>query len=253
MNRDEKLIKKVIVSQLKNSQDISESIYSSFKRLYYDMRVNEKNTDVIREIFPLDYKEIGISKSCFKDLLEMNFRRFNNIEKYILINGTQHLIRTKIEEYPMNLDNLKSFLQTTCGINLSNEELEHMLHFLEKDLINESYSITSKEIYELLIANTFFSNYLPQTIIFYVYDRYEKELERMESSQIGLTNEGSHNAKSILYINLSKIRKFFEFYKNYFTDNEINFIENECSMLEQEFSLDEFVYSILSLRKFKCY
>ena len=97
MNRDEKLIKKVIVNQLKNSQDISESIYSSFKRLYYDMRVNEKNTDVIREIFPLDYKEIGISKSCFKDLLEMNFRRFNNIEKYILINGTQHLIRTKIE------------------------------------------------------------------------------------------------------------------------------------------------------------
>ena len=112
------------------------------------------------------------------------------------IRGTQHLIRTKIDEFPMNLDNLIPFLKTTCGSNFSSEEVEQLLHFLENDFINEMSTITSKEIYELLIANTFFSNYLPQTIIFYVFDCYKKELASIESP--GFTIEENYTTKSIL-------------------------------------------------------
>ena len=196
------MIKKVLLRQLRRASDIAEGIICSFKKLYFDIRNLEKNSELVESIFPLDFKEIGISKTCLKDFIDMNFRRFNCIEKFSYIKGTNHKIKTKIEEHPMIIQNLNKFLKTTSGSNFNEEQLENMLHFLENEYLNDLSKITNKEIYDMLIANTFFSNYHPQIFILYVFEHYRKELTLFECSQEenGIIEiQGNENHQTELY------------------------------------------------------
>ena len=197
MKREEKIIKKVINYQLRKASEMAESICFSFKRLYFDIRVYEKHSGMVDSILPLDYKEIGISKTCLKDFIDMNFRRYNDIEKYTRIKGTNHKVKTKIEEFPMNMERLNLFFNSTCGRSFNSEEIEHLLHFIETDEKIELDKISNKDIYDLLIANTFFSNYHPQTIMFYVFDRYDKE-EELTEPQIRNKTNNNYNIHSIM-------------------------------------------------------
>ncbi len=174
------MIKKVVLRQLRNASKTAETIICNFKKIYYDIRNLEKKSELVESIFPLDYKEIGISKTCLKDFIDMNFRRFNYIQKYSYIKGTTHKVKTKLEEHPMIIQNLNQFLKTTTGCSFTETQFENMLHFLENECLFDLSKVTNKEIYEMLIANTFFSNYHPQIFILYVFDNYKREITYIE-------------------------------------------------------------------------
>lgn len=174
MKRSENNIKKVINQQLFKAGETAEKIYSGFKRLYFDMKLNEKKIGKIDSLIPKD-KELGITKNYLIDLVKIAVKRFKNIPKRTTIVGSTQTIMTAYENFPFDInEELRPFL-TSCGNHLTNNEIEHLLHFIEKiDEIDFS-SITSHEIYDLHTMTIFFSNNLPQKIISYVLDKYFDE------------------------------------------------------------------------------
>ena len=183
MKRDENRIKKVIHQQLFQASQISEKIYSCFKRLYFDIRLNEKKTGKISSLIPGD-TDMGLTKNYFVDLVKIAIKRFKNIPKRTVIEGTKIDILTKYEDYPFQInEELRPFLKS-CGNDLTNSEIEHLLHFIEKIEESEFSNITCNEIYDLHTMTIFFSNNMPQKIITYVLDKFFEEENSMLTSKM---------------------------------------------------------------------
>jgi hypothetical protein len=166
------------------------------------------------------------------------------------------MVRAKLEYYPIPIEDLKSFIETSSGTVLTQTEIENCLHFIETDnYFFDSERVSSLQIYEMIISNTFFSNYHPQIFFYYVFDNYLREMKSIESPFISFNQQESPffmHQRSIEFSTPSLL-KFFEFYKTYFTEEQTKFIERECGLLGPQFSLDSFIFTLVSLRQFKPY
>lgn len=174
MKRDENRIKKVISQQLIRAGEISEKIYGCFKRLWFDNRITEKRQGKIDSLLPKG-TDLGLTKNHLIDLVKVAIKRYKNIPKRTKIEGSNQTILTNYEDFPFQInEELRPFLKT-CGNDLSNNEIEHLLHFIEKIEDSEFTTITCNEIYDLHTMTIFFSNNMPQRIISEVLDKYFDE------------------------------------------------------------------------------
>jgi len=236
MRRNDKNVKKVINKQIENAAETVEIIYQGFKRLFYDMKLNEKKKkgDKDAKVLPLDNK-LGVSEITLMNLINVQIRRFKLIPKNDIHNIHKYKISVK--------DDLKSFFKTT-GNRLSDNEIQHVLHFIESFSEKDLDSLTNEHIYEMYCSTLYFSNEFPQQIINEVFKQYFDEREEIET----VTNFSDKKG-----LNLSKISDFLHWYSNYFGHELITFIKEECAYLEKDFSIDAFIHMLISLRRYNPY
>ena len=87
-------------------------------------------------------------------------------------------------------------------------------------------------------AVLFFRQKKPQDIIKYVFDNYH-------------TNNPKYFKD--IYFEWGNIECFFETYKNYFSNVEIEFMKNVCEYIGDTFTLDGFIMGILAPRQYYAY
>lgn len=214
MKRDEKNISRVINRQLELAADLVENIYHGFKRLYFDIRLNNKKSGEEEQILPLD---LGHTKSTLERLIDIQIRRFKSIPKKIKKDG--EFITPKLEDYPISVnEELKLFFKTS-GNHMSQAEIQHLTHFLENISEKEIDTLTNKEIYDLYFSTIFFSNTFPQTIIFYILEKYFEERQDIETLM-------DRTEKALT---TAKVGDFMHWYSNYFNTEQIFFIKEEVS------------------------
>jgi len=236
MKRNDKNVKKVINKQIENAAETVEHIYQGFKRLYYDMKLNEKKKkgDLGAKVLPLDNK-LGLSEITLMNLINIQIRRFKLIPK----NDIQN-----IHNYQISLqDELKAFFKTS-GNRMSDHDIQHAQHFIESFSDKEIEHLTNEHIYEMYCATLYFSNEFPQQIISEVFKQYFDERDEIET----VTNFSDKRA-----LNLLKVSEFLQWYSNYFGHELIIFIKEECAYLEKEFSIDAFIHMLISLRRYNPY
>jgi|LauGreDrversion4_2_1035121.scaffolds.fasta_scaffold630800_1 hypothetical protein len=178
MKRDENNIKKVVNQQLFKSGDMAEKIYNSFKKIWFDIKINERKTGKIDSIIPKD-TDLGLTKNHLIDLVKIAIKRYKNIPKRTEIEGSNRTILTAYENFPFTInEELRPFLKT-CGNDLTNGEIAHLMHFIEKIEESEFSTLTCNEIYDLHTMTIFFSNNMPQKIISFVLDKFFDEENSM--------------------------------------------------------------------------
>lgn len=218
MRRNEKCVAKTINYHLRQAGEISESIFNSFKKLYYDIHVNH-----------IDEKEERLRKFHLGSDIQMNLIRINLAR---FKNGN------KEDDLEIDIETeLKPFLKS-CGNNLTDKEIEFMLHFIENhDKINRK--LNKKDLYDICGAIFHFRVTAPHKIIEYVFDEYYNERRDIQRA-----------TKESRTLKQSNIDHFLSLYSEYFTKEQTEYIKQECFYLGETFSLDAFVHNLLSTRKY---
>lgn len=242
MKRNDACIKKTINHQLKASAEMSNSIFMSFKRLYFDMKINLKNKRLSEfGINNVDISFNALNRPSLQKLIDLNVIRYKKIPVDEEGDNSPLNPKTK-EDYPIEVDSeLKSFLKS-CGNRLNQNEIEFMVHLIENFDAFESGKITCRQLYDIWGALIHFSTKKPEEIIEFVFEKYFEERNDIESVR-----------RDIKELNLGKIEEFLRWYNEYFTDGQMHYMKNECQYMNKEFSLDAFNYMLLTPRKYHPY
>ena len=128
----------------------------------------------------------------------------------------------------------------TSGNNLTNDDIDFMLHMIENF---SKYEITSElsqsQLFEIWAVMIHFSNLRPDEVFTFVFEQYYKERSELFNSN-KFTEEG--------------LMEFFRWYQEYFTKTQVDFLETQIKLLtskNKEISIDYFIGNIVSMRKFK--
>jgi hypothetical protein len=238
MKRNERCVQKTISYQMKKSAQYTNTIFTSFKKLYFDMKVNLKNTRV--DMRNSDYNFNSLSKKALQRLVDMNLVRF----KHLNFEGEgDNLIISDKSDHPIEIEKeLKSFIKSS-GLKLSVEEIEFMIHLIENYESFENGKITLNQLYDIWGALIHFSTMKPEEIIEFVYETYSEERKEIEPYSKGERN-----------LTCAKIEEFLSYYEKYFEKEQRAFVINECHVsLTKEFSLDAFMHLLLSVRRYYPY
>jgi hypothetical protein len=222
MKRNDKCVNKTIDHQLKKAGEMSNAVFMIFKRLYFDIRVNQKDKN--------NFNSLG--KVVCQNLVQINYMRFKKI--------TEDLPSNKLsEKYPINVDTeLRAFLKSS-GMSADDKEIEFMLHLVENYSDKED-QLTLEQLYDIWGAHIHFSSQPPEEIINFVFDEYFKRRDDIEPVMRG-DFDG---------FNIEKIEHFCEFYNEYFTGEQIQFIKEETYYLGKNFSRDAFIQMLLAPRRY---
>lgn len=219
MNKKEKYIKSTIEDQRKEYSQLAYSIVLIFRKIYYDLRVLEGDKSK-------SYNTL--SKIALKELIDINIRRYFKLTKDQLSNDFR---------IDLNSD-LKNFALAS-GNKLSNMDMENMLHYVDDiNLINNTNSISKKDLYDIWGANIYFSKEGDVSIIRFVFDNLSKPLPDQSANE---------------EFGLDSIKKFTEIYKNYFNKKQIDFLIKEGNSLKAGFSKDGFIYNLVSMVRYYPY
>ena len=80
MKKNEKCLKKAINYQLKKAAEISNSIFISFKKLYFDMKTNSKK---LNDLENSNLSHESSKKSVIDRLLDTNLIRFKRFKFFV--------------------------------------------------------------------------------------------------------------------------------------------------------------------------
>jgi hypothetical protein len=222
MKRNDRAIKKTINYQLKLSGEMSNAIFIIFKRLYFDIKMNQKDQSTFN----------SLGKVVCQNLVQVNYMRFIGINEDLPSNKLS-------EKYPLNVDTeLRGFLKS-CGMSADDKEIEFMLHLVENYSDKEN-QLTLEQLYDIWGAHIHFSSQAPEEILNYVFDEYFRRRDDIEPVLRG-DYEG---------LSLEKIEHFCEFYNEYFTLEQLNYIKEETYYLGKSFSRDAFIQMILASRRY---
>ena len=204
MNKDDKLINKTLSYQLKQAADMSNNIYMSFKKLYFDLRKHHNDENLLNQP-----SFNSLTRPVLQKLVDMCIIRFKNIPN----NEDNERINYKsIEDYPIIIDQeLKSFLKS-CGNKLSDDEIEFMLHLIENIDTFKNGTVTCKQFYSIWGAIIHFSTKKPEEIIEYVFEKFYEDRPQLDG---------------LKQMDIPKVDEFFRWYSEYFPVEQINFIRNE--------------------------
>ena len=164
MCRNDECINKVIRKQQKRSSDISETIYRSFKKIFFDIKVKEFQ-DKKNENKESPFFEFGLGDKELQVILNKAVSRFNEFTK---------TSRDKEEERIKIQDELKYFLKS-IGNRLNDQQIDFMLHLVieyEKNGDHSSDELTCDQLKDIMGAIRVFSNYNPQVIFYEVLNYY---------------------------------------------------------------------------------
>jgi len=131
MKRNDRAIKKTINYQLKLSGEMSNAIFIIFKRLYFDIKMNQKDQSTFN----------SLGKVVCQNLVQVNYMRFIGINEDLPSNKLS-------EKYPLNVDTeLRGFLKS-CGMSADDKEIEFMLHLVENYSDKEN-QLTLEQLYDI--------------------------------------------------------------------------------------------------------
>lgn len=265
MKRNEECLEKCIKEELNESSELSESIFKSFKRLYFDIKVKNRERIIDNAHSKTTSQEEIHSNNSNKQVLKkmlistiLRFKSIQNIEDINMGKNNDNIARTLSQEndllitpkYSYSRDSykelsidvcneLKLFLKTS-GNDLTNQDINFMLHMIENfDKYNRSKVLTQSQLYEIWNVMIHFANLKPEDVFIFVFNEYYNErLELFNSNKF--TEEG--------------LLEFFRWYQEYFSKQQIEFIEKQLISIigkRKEVSIDYFIGSLLSLRKFE--
>jgi len=160
MNRNEECINKVLNVQRKRASEISDDIYNSFKKIFYDIKT-KKYLDGKRTN-PNQAFEFGLGNKKMQFYLNIAFDKFKAFTK----NTTDDFDEDKIQIK----DELKYFLKST-GNRLDDTQIDFMLH-LVIDFDKENGELSRTQICDIWGAILSFSKYTPQEIFYEVLNYY---------------------------------------------------------------------------------
>jgi hypothetical protein len=217
MRRNDEAIKKTIKYHTKKCAEISNTIFISFKRIYFDLKIKQK----------INFCSLGHTPS--RNMISTSIKRFIKDDESSDRNDKNDKIAISIDT------ELKAFLKST-GNKLEDKDIEFMLHLVYDLNSLDKGKITRDQLYEIYGAIAHFSKKKPEKILNFVLDHYFKN-DKLDSSDM----------------DLDKVRHFFETYSEYFTKEQKNYVIQECYYLGQNFSRDAFNYMVLSMRKYYPY
>jgi len=241
MNRDEECINRVINSQKKKASEISESVFRSFKKIFYDIKL-KKYLDQCKDNISQSF-EFALGSPDMQNIINVAFERFKKFT------GSP---KDEFEEQTIEIkDELKYFLKST-GNRLDDNQIDFMLHLII-DFDKEKGELTKIQLSEIWGAVVNFGKYTPQEIFFEVL-RYYYE------SNKGVADPASSSANELHVGNIDDMLVWFE---GYFTNDQIQFIKTECSYLglknpasysmKKLFSKEAFVYMLVGDRRYHAY
>ena len=240
MNRNNKCIQKMINKHLKKSAEIANSIYTNFKKIYFDFYVkgdalNDDNSKLINDSMSENDNLINTKPK--------NKNKNNNDEFKLSYLNLDNFLTLSFNRFPKMRNNtidvryeLRPFLRS-CGNILSNEEIVFMLYLME-DKSKYNGTLNLDQLRYMCGAILFFRQKKPQDIIKFVFDNYH-------------TNNPKYFKD--IYFEWGNIECFFETYKNYFSNSEIEFMKNVCEYIGDTFTLDGFIMGILAPRQYYAY
>jgi hypothetical protein len=238
MKRNERCLQKTINYQMKKASDYTNKIFISFKKLYFDMKVNLKSNR--NDLRNSEYNFNALTKKAQQRLMDVNLARF----KALQFEGEGEDLHIPLkDDHPIEIDKeIKSFIKS-CGNKLNTEEIEFMIHLIENYESFENGKITSTQLYDIWGALIHFSTLKAEDIIEYVFETYSEERKEIEPYAKGERN-----------LNSAKIEEFLSYYEKYFNKEQRAFVINECHYsLTNHFSLDAFIHLLLSIRRYYPY
>ena len=227
MKKNDTCLKKTIEEQTQESVKISESIFLSFKKLYYDMKIKTITVGKDREQNKFNIlNKPALKRFITRIVLKFKGFDFENYNEDV-VDSTTLTISVSNE--------LKPFLRMTGNI-MTDNEIDFMLHFIENyEKFSNSKILTLNDLQEIWAVMIHFSILKAEEIFIFVFGRYYEERPELENTNT-LTE--------------TSINDFFIWYKDYFTQIQIEYIEREISLLSKEISLDSFISLITSMRRY---
>ena len=239
MKRNDRCVQKAINSQLKINSEYANQIFLTFKKLYFDMKVNELNNQN-EENEKVAFN--NLNKKIFHRLINISLCRFKKIK----IENDSLELPLEIEENPIDINKeLKAFLKS-CGNTLNESDIEFMIHLIENfdEFEKNGKSINYRILYDIWGALIHFSSMKPEKIIEYVFYRYSDEKKDVDAIHKG----------ELKNLTMDRLTLFLDFYHDYFSEEQTNYLVEECKLsFGKEFSLDAFTHMLLSLRKYHPY
>ena len=144
--------------QRKKASEISEDIFISFKKIFYDIKTREYLDGVRND--PNKPFEFALGNKKMQNYLSIAFDRFKSFTKTHTDDFEEDAIQIK--------DELKYFLKST-GNRLDESQIDFMLHLV----INlENEQLTRQQICDIWGTILSFSKYSPQEIYYEVLNYY---------------------------------------------------------------------------------
>ena len=228
MNRSEKNVKKMVNYHIKRASRISEEIFLIFKRIYYDMKLNKKqsNFSFEEESNLLHFKnstqnEMKLGFPHLQELIRMSVCRYTGKEND---NGE---INIKEDLLPY----LKSL-----GNTLNSNEIEFMFHLISDfDAFEKKGKLNVNNLYDICGAILHFRTKRPIDIYKFVFDTfYQNHPQYYKETNM------SFQTMELLINN----------YKEYFNNEHVSFIKEQCLYYGNSFSFDSIINSFVSFRQY---
>jgi hypothetical protein len=144
MNKNDKAIKKVVKYQTQKAAEISDAIFKSFKKIYYEIKIKQNNK---------------LSQDFAIKMLKHQMMR------YTKKSNEDGVYSISIDE------DMKQFLKST-GNRLKDEEINYMLYFYEDLHSLETDSISTGHFLDIYNALMTMSNEKPENILNEVLEHY---------------------------------------------------------------------------------
>ena len=243
MQRNNNAVKKTIKKQLKNVGEISNNIYTNFKEIFFDIKMDKNNNKISflnEEEAPLcninndnnsinnnlisnnneisrnnNFEEFKLSYPNLKDFLALSFERFKKQRE-------DNLIDIKTE--------LRPFLKS-CGNILNEKETSFLIHCIQSKYRGYNGLLSLEQLYDMCGIMLYFRERKRQDIIMEVFDYYYKQNSRI------------YKEKKIKW---EIIDNFLSIYAQYFNEEEIKFLREQTKYIGEPFALDAFIMSVIA-------
>lgn len=230
MSKDQTIIDSCIDDQTKSSAQLYNKIYNSFKMIYFDkeeIETKANNSDLVAN---------KLKNKSLIYLIDYQYRLFISYKLKLTGLSDQEISQMDLDNEEIILEEELSCFLNTCGNFLTKDDIEFMLHFVERKNDSEKsnkLTISKRELYDVLGSMLYFKEKHPFELVKGVITDYLITLNLEKDSMIPI---------SILI-------GFFDDFLEYF-DKEALKLVHEDLQYYKEISLNSFVQMIVSNRRY---
>lgn len=222
MNKNDENLKEVIKIQTAESTLLARKVCNTFRKIHFDLKIKS------------DRNFNSLNKAALKSLVDVTISRFNCIledkdKKEELLASES----VKKDDFCIEISELKQYCASTGNV-MKNYDLEYILHFVDnfESLGTKGY-LSRRDIYDIWGANIYYAKENQQAIMLEVFKRFDEEINYQEEAN------GEYGQELL--------KKFLNWYKEYFTKEELQFIMKQAGYLRSGFTKEIFVFQITTL------
>ena len=256
-NKKEHLVDEIIYAQTINSAKMCHQIIQVFKKIYFDILINyfkkrqikknehgysgmetnkmfEFGTKQPSSVLDKYEKFNSLTKHALRHMIDLNIIRF----KFLDFESADTSLKVLSSQDNIYLgDELRYFIKSCGGGNMSDKDVENMLHLIEDfDSIVEKRYLTNENLYNIWAANIHFSKVENEHVVRTVIDSFTEEMTQDKDA----LSEGSKISNSDK-LDIEKLKKMLDIYSEYFSKEEKTFLLNELSNHKPNFSKDTMI------------